>query len=291
MERRRFLSAGSVSALAFATHYTLTSTGPLLDGPTEAVREYYRRASAAETRESFAAEIPDLAHTVSPLLNVAENTPSVFDGALRQELVDVDVVKENIGAKAIRDISDFLAGSVSDQEVAALAETNAVVAVTLESDEVMGGELAKEWLVAPDDGEWRLVWPDGRNSPRAAAREFFRQVKRTEFLGQLDELVDELGYPSSPLLTVADYLPWYFRGIRRRELVGTEVIAENIDIDEIAGKFDPVTNWPSQTQAEGIAEENAVVAVSLRDDQLDIEEFEQEWLMATVSDEWRVAWL
>lgn len=290
MERRTFLSAGSVSALVLASGYTSVFSGSVSDDPTEPVGEYYSRAGAAESREQFATEITNLVHSVSPLPDVAESSPSVFDGALEQELVDVDLVEKNVSADTIRNMSAFLAGSVSDEEVATLAETNAVVAVTLESDRVMGGTLAKEWLVAPEDDEWRLVWFDDRNSPRAAAREFFRKVKQTEFAGQLDEPIGELAHPSSPLLNVVEYTPWYFRGIRRRDLVGTEVVAENIDTGEIVRQFDPVTSWLSQAEVESVAEENAVVAVTLRDDQLNVKEFEQEWLVATADGEWRLVW-
>jgi len=291
MERRTFLSAGGASVLALTAGYTFASSpgDSSADSPTDVVAEYYRRASEADSQEQFTAAVPELAHSVSPLSELAESAPSSLDGALRQNLVETEVIAENIDAATIREISAFFAGSVSDEERAALAETNAVVAVTLESEDVVGGELAKEWLLAPEDGEWRLVWFDERNSPRAAVREFFRQVTRVEFSGQLDEPVDELTHPSSPLVNVAEYTPWYFRGIRRRELVGTEVTAEDIDTGDIASKFDPATNWPAQGPEE-VAEENAVVAVTLRDDRLDVEEFEQEWLVATADDEWRVVW-
>lgn len=290
MERRTFLSAGSVSALALTTGYMITSTDTASNGPTDPVEEYYRRANAADTREQFTAAIPDLAHDASPLPVVAESAPSTFDDALDQELLEADVVERDINADAIREISDFLAGSLSDEELTTLAEANAVVAVTLESDDVIGGELAKEWLVAPENDEWQLVWLGPRNSPRAATRKFFRQVSQTEFAGQLDELIEELVYPSSPLLNVAAYTPWYFRGIQRRELVGTDVVAKDISAGELASEFDPVTNWPSKTNLDAITDENAVVAVSLRDDQIDAEEFEQEWLLATTGGEWRVVW-
>jgi hypothetical protein len=104
------------------------------------------RARAAEDSEAFAEQVPELTHSVSPLSELATDAPMAFDGTLRQELVDVE------------DVSDFFAASVGEEGIARLAGNNAVVAVTLESEEVIGGRVAKEWLVAPEDGEWRVVW-------------------------------------------------------------------------------------------------------------------------------------
>lgn len=260
------------------------------NGPTGVVRAYYRRASAAESAQAFADQIPDLAHSASPLRDIAADVPNVFDGTVRQELIDSSVVDENLSGEEIRDISDFLAASVSDETIESIAEENAIVAVTLDSDEIIGGVLAKEWLVAPEDGAWRLVWVDDRNSPRAAARAFFRQVTVAETLEALDEPVAEWSHSLSPLVNVAEYTPWYFRGLRRQTLEGTRIAAENIDAGEIAAEFAPVTNWASRDEIDTIAEENAVIAVSLRDEQLGIEELEQTWLLAPDNGEWRLVW-
>jgi hypothetical protein len=287
MERRTFLSAGGASVLALAAGYTSVSG---TDGPVAVVNAYYDRANEADTTAEFADAVPDLAHSTSPLPRVARDIPRAFDGALSQELVDTEVVDEDIGADEIRNISDFFAGSVSDDEMATLAEDNAVVAVTLEAADVAGGELAKEWLVAPEDGEWRLVWFDGRNSPRASVRRFFRQVTAVEYAGRLDGPVGEFSHRSSPLENVAEYTPWYFDSVRDRTLVGTEVTAENVDIDRIAGQFAPFTGWASDDEVETVAKENAVVTVSLRDDDLGVERLEQAWLVAPDGGEWRVVW-
>lgn len=134
------------------------------------------------------------------------------------------------------------------------------------------------------------MWVDYRNSPRAAARTFFRQVTVAETLKALDEPVEEWSHSLSPLEDVAKYTPWYFRGLRRRTLEDTSIAAENIDTGEIANEFSPVTNWASRDEVDAIAEENAVVAVSLRDDQLGVEELEQTWLLAPDNGAWRLVW-
>jgi hypothetical protein len=291
MERRTFLSAGGASVLALATESPSIFGDAVPTGSVGIVREYYRRAGAAESVEAFAQQIPDLAHSVSPLLDVATDIPRLFDGALRQQLVEAEVVDENLSDEEILDISEFFAGSVSQTEAETLAETNAVVAVTLEAEEIIGGAFAKEWLVAPEDGEWRLVWFKERESPRAAARELFRQVKLADSLEALDRPIGDLSHSTSPLVNVVEYTPWYLRGLRRQKLVQTSVVAENIDPEEIASEFTAFINWASRNDVEAVAEENAVVALSLRDQELAIENFTQKVLLAPESGEWRVVWL
>lgn len=95
---------------------------------------------------------------MSPLIELAADAQHALDETVRQRLIDAEVIDEDISAGAIRAISDFLTGSVSDEAIERIAEQNAIVAATLDTDTVIGGELATEWLVAPDDGEWRVVW-------------------------------------------------------------------------------------------------------------------------------------
>lgn len=144
MERRTFLTAGSVSVLALAAPPQVSAVDARSNGPTGVIRAYYRRASAAENAQAFADQIPELAHSASPLRDIAADVPSVFDGTVGQELLDSSVVDEDLSSEEIREISDFFAVSVSDETVESIAEENAIVAVTLESDEIIGGPLAKE---------------------------------------------------------------------------------------------------------------------------------------------------
>jgi hypothetical protein len=291
MERRTFLSAGGASVLALAAQSPSGSSDTPPADSVGIVREYYRRASTADSVEAFAGEIPELAHSASPLLDVATDVPSLLDGALRQRLVDIEVVDENLSGGEIRNVSEFFAGAVSQEAVEGIAENNAVVAVTLETEDVIGGVFAKEWLVAPEDGAWRLVWFDERESPRAAAREFFRQVKSAESFAALDQPVGDLSHSTSPLVNVVEYTPWYFRGLRRQELVRTRVVTENIGPGEIASEFTAVTGWASRADIEEVAEENAVVALSLRDERLGIDTLTHKWLLAPEFGEWRIVWL
>ncbi len=290
MERRTFLSAGSVSVLALTAGSPSIAAETGSDGPVAVVGDYYRRARAAEDSETFAQQVPDLTHSVSPLSRLAADTPLAFDSTLRQELVDSRVVAGDIGAERIRAISDFFAAAAGEAGLARLAGDNAVVAVTLEADGIVGGRLAKEWLVAPEDGEWRLVWFDDRNSPRAAVRKLFRQVTAADSIEALDDPVDDLTHSVSPLANVVEHTPRFVAGLRRQELTGTEVVGEDLDAGALADRFGLFANWARQAAIESVAGENAVVAVSLRGDDLDVGEFTQEWLVAPVSGEWRVVW-
>ena len=289
MERRTFLSVGGASVLALTAGSTSIAADSGSDGPAAVVSEYYRRASVAEDSEAFAEQVPALAHSVSPLSALAADAPMAFTSTLRQELVDTEVVERDIDAERIEAISDFFAASVGEEGIARLAGDNAVVAVTLDDETVAGGRVAVEWLVAPEDGEWRLVWVGDRNGPRAAVREFFRQVKSAEG-GRLDESVAELSHSASPLPYVADYAPRFFAGVRRQDLGQTEVVAENVDSAAIAERFGLLVNWTRRAEMDALTGENAVVTVSLRDDLLEVGDFVQEWLVAPDYGEWAVVW-
>ena len=155
MERRSFLSVGGAAVLALAAGRP--STAGDAGDPAAAVEAYYRRASASEDAEAFAEDVIAVAHPASPLSRLAEDVPMAFDAAVRQELSDAAVVDEDLSADRIRSISGFLAASLTEAEVESIAAENAVVSATVVGGD--GGEFEVEWLVATDDGEWRVVWP------------------------------------------------------------------------------------------------------------------------------------
>lgn len=128
------------------------------EGPVAVVREFYRRADAAESAEELADDVGALSHPVSPLSDVAADVPGFFEGARRQEFVGAEVVARNVDAERIRGVSDFFSAWVDDEAIEAIAAENAVVTVTLAGDRDAGGGGNLEWLVATDGGEWRLVW-------------------------------------------------------------------------------------------------------------------------------------
>ncbi|MEZ3165358.1 twin-arginine translocation signal domain-containing protein [Halorubrum sp. RMP-47] len=126
------------------------------EGPVAVVREYYRRAGEAESATAFAEDVAALAHRASPLSEVAADVPGLFDGARRQRLIEAAVVARDVDAERVRSSSDFFSGAADDEAIETIAAENAIVSVTVAGEG--GDEFELEWLVAPDDGEWRLVW-------------------------------------------------------------------------------------------------------------------------------------
>jgi len=293
MERRTFLSAGGASVLALSTVLPTVASATVTGVPADVVSEYYRRATAADSTTEFAAAVPELAHSSSPLSRVAEDVPRVFDGPIDQELIARLVVAEDVETGRIREFSEFFAGSLSDAALETLAANNAIVTAILERKtadrKIIRTSL--EWLVAPEDGEWRLVWFDDRDDLTAAAEGFYGQVNAADGTSMLDDSITEFTHSASPLVNVSNYTPWVIRGLQRQELLGTEVVAQDISRGEIASEFTPVVSWASRNELDAIVENNAVVALRLRDEQAGIDAFTQRWLLAPEYDEWRVVWL
>lgn len=290
MERRAFLTASGVSVLALAAPSALVA-GDDADGPTAIVREYYDRASETDEVLAFAEEVPDLAHSASPLPRLAEDVPRGFDGTLRQTVTRTEVVAEDVDAETVRGFSQFFAAATGDDGIEAVAGDNAVVRVTLDTTTPEIGELAKNWLVAPEDGAWRLVWFDDPSGPAAGARRAFRAIRNADSLSALDDPVTEIAHSVSPLENVTAYAPWYFRGIRRQELVRARVADRNLDVGAIAGEFGGLTGWASRDDLAAVAENNAVVTLTLDDPELDVDGIESRWLLAPEFEKWRLVWL
>jgi hypothetical protein len=285
MERRSFLSAGGATVLALAAGRS--SIADDSGDPAAVVEEYYRRASASEDSEAFADDVRKLAHSASPLLRVAEDVPMAFDSTVRQEFSDAAVVAEDLSADEIRSISGFLAASLTDEEVESIASENAVVSATVVDGE--GGEAEFRWLVATADGEWRLVWPGVPEGPMAVVREYYRRAGEADDAEAFAADVEALAHPASPLGEIAADVPGLFDGARRQRLVEAEVVAEDVDAERVRGVSDFFGGAASDEAIEAIAAENAVVSVTVADD--DGDEFELEWLVATADGEWRLVWL
>lgn len=304
MERRTFLSAGGITALAIAAgsssiaaRSSIVGADDGRTGPVAVVEEYYRRGAAAENTESFADDVGALAHGSSPLPFVAESAedlPGFSFGAEQWELVEAAVAAEDVGAERIRGLSDFFAGSVTDEEVASLAAENALVAVTVAGDGINGGgELALEWLVAPEDGEWRLVWFDERNGPEAVVRRYYRRAAAAEDEAAFARQVAALSHGASPLPLVAESAmetPGSLFAAPRQELVGTEIVATDVEMERILAVSDFLAGALTAEELAAIAEENALVAATVVDDRLESGRFVREWLVATDGDEWRLVW-
>ncbi|EMA70461.1 hypothetical protein [Halorubrum distributum] len=285
MERRSFLSAGGAAVLALAAGRS--STAGDAGSPATAVEAYYRRASASEDAEAFAADVTALAHPFSPLSRIAEDVPMAFDAVIRQELSDPAVVGEDISADEIRSISGFLAASLTDEEIESIAAENAVVSATVIGGD--GGEFERRWLVATDDDEWRLVWPGEPEGPVTVVREYYRRAGAAESAAAFAADVEALAHPASPLGEVAADVPGLFDGAREQELVAAEVVARDVDAERVRAVSDFFGGAADDETVEAVAAENAIVSVTVAAD--DGDEFELEWLVATDDGEWRLVWL
>jgi len=288
MERRTFLSAGSASVLALTAGVPSTAADADPSGPTAPVRAYYQRAAETESARSFANQVPDLAHSASPLRKLAADAPTVFDDVLEQDLVDMVVTRRDVDAGYIEDISGFLAGSLSDAELETLAETNAVVAVTVDSAN-SAGRVRRDWLVAPEDGDWRLVWVDSGNTPQVITRRFIQTIASVDSIEAADDPVGRLSHSVSPLFSLVEYNPWFFGGLRRQELLRTRLGASELDSGELVRRFGLLASWMDKADIDTIAGDNAVVEVTMADDELDTT-VELEWLLAPEGGEWSVVW-
>jgi hypothetical protein len=286
MERRSFLSVGGATVLALAVGRS--STAGDSDGPTGAVEEYYRRASASEDSEAFAEEVAALAHPASPLVRVAEDVPMAFDATVGQELSDAAVVAENLSADDVRSISGFLAASLSDAEVESIAAENAIVSATVVDGE--GDESEFRWLVATDDdGVWRVVWPGAPEGPVAVVREYYRRASEAESAAAFADDVAALAHPASPLGELAADVPGLFDGARRQRLVEAEGVERDVGAGRVRSVSDFFSGAVDDETIETVAAENAIVSVTVAD--ADGEEFAVEWLVATADGEWRLVWL
>ncbi len=288
MRRRALLSAGGATVLAMAAGLGAGVDDESDDGPTAAVETYYRRANAAADADAFAADVEELAYDASPLVDIAEDTPLVFDDPLDQTVRSTEVVAEDVGRERIRGISDFLAASLDDDELAAVAEENALVATTL--DDPSAGEVTIEWLVATRDGEWRVVWPGGGPGPETAVLEYYRRGDAAADAADFAAEVEEIAHSDSPLVDLAEDTPSVFDDPVRQTLRETEVIGRNVDETAIRNVSDFLAASLGEEGLAAVAEENAVVATTVADPSLAGGEVAFEWLVAIEDDEWRVVW-
>ncbi|MEZ3145565.1 hypothetical protein [Halobaculum sp. MBLA0143] len=126
--------------------------------PQSAVREYYRQAATAADGEAFALEVRELAHEVSPLATEDGVPAMALQSETSLRFTDTALADRGLTADEVSSLSGFLDGWLSEDDLAAVADENALVDVTLASDDTGGPTL--QWLVATEDDDWRLVWID-----------------------------------------------------------------------------------------------------------------------------------
>ena len=289
MRRRALLTAAATAATTLAAG--VPGAADDVGDPTAVVESYYQQAARATGEDALADTVEQLAHSASPLPVLAGSTPSALGEARAQTLVDSEVVATNVGTDRIAGTSDFFTEWPGQAAIETIAQHNAVVAVTLEDDRVEGGTVEKEWLVAPENGDWRLVWFDRRDSPQTVVRQYYRSATDVDRPKEFAADVTTLAHSASPLPELVDDVPSAFAGLRQYELETTELVAENVDTDDILNRSDFLAASLTEDEVAAIARENAIVEATLEGTTRESGRDSQEWLVATDEGAWRLVWL
>jgi len=136
------------------------------------VGEFYSRAEMIESEDDiddYIDSIAELVHSVSPVpefyRTLAESEESELTVTV-YESVETAVIAADLGGEAIRD-RFFLARDVPEEDLETVAGENLVVEATLSggtsaldgtSTEDGDEEQTTEWLVAPEEGDWLIVF-------------------------------------------------------------------------------------------------------------------------------------
>lgn len=128
-----------------------------LSTPRAVVRELYRIADRAEDDTAVADEVDELSHSASIMPGSMRRTvvgDSVFSQLRQATLLETEIVARNIDAGGV---TNRLGGRESAPKIQSIAAENAVVTATV-AFEQLEGPVTTEYIVAPEDGEWRIVW-------------------------------------------------------------------------------------------------------------------------------------
>ena len=188
--RRQVLTAGVATALG-ATAGCVgvggdTAEPDLTNTPTGILRQYYHAAARAESQAAFLARATELVHTVSSFDRILETEPQYWTDPHRSTVEQITVVEEDISDERVVERVGFLGPSVLPlygtgraEDLDAIAGRNAVTRATLVShpgdrnenenesgndgengndDEDGATRREREWLLATDDDQWRIVW-------------------------------------------------------------------------------------------------------------------------------------
>ncbi|MEF8814194.1 MAG: hypothetical protein V5A55_10295 [Halovenus sp.] len=147
-----------------------TGTDTPEDEAQAVVEEFYGLAGMVESRDDlddYIDRIADLTHSASPLAEFYRSLAESDEGEIRvtvYESVETTVVDEDLGGEAIEE-AFFLSDEISDEELEGIAGENLVVEAELGGgssafDDTQDGERegTERWLVAPEDGDWLIVF-------------------------------------------------------------------------------------------------------------------------------------
>lgn len=164
MKRRGFLTAaglGAISATAGCLGGLGSSDDPTAD-PETVVAEYYylvdELGGPDDVDDGFLSDLRDISHSASPVPELFEESPEdveIDDTSL--ETVDTEIVDEGVDEERLRD--DLLIEFFIDDDdvIADIAAENRLVEAT-PTVEGEDEDDTQEWLVAPEDGDWLLVF-------------------------------------------------------------------------------------------------------------------------------------
>lgn len=166
IRRRELLAAGVAATLGGAGCVEAGGdASPLTDAPAAVVLRYYHAADRAGDTDEFIRRVADIVHSASTFDRRLETDRSYWTEARTVAVEGVTVVEENLGDEQLVDRVGFLGASVLplygeglSAELNAIAGENAVARATLAPRDGAGEALVREWLLATDDGRWRLVW-------------------------------------------------------------------------------------------------------------------------------------
>lgn len=166
IRRRELLAAGVAATLGGAGCVEAGgNASSLIDTPAAVVLRYYHAADRAGDTDEFIRRVADIVHSDSTFDRRLKTDRSYWTEASTVAVEGVTVVEENLGDEQLVDRVGFLGASVLplygeglSAELDAIAGENAVARATLAPRNGAGEALVREWLLATDDGRWRLVW-------------------------------------------------------------------------------------------------------------------------------------
>jgi hypothetical protein len=167
IQRRELLAAGVAATLGGAGCVEAGGdASPLTNAPAAVLLQYYHAADQADNLDEFVEQVAGIVHSASTFDRRIETDDRHWTEARAAEIKTVAVIEENLGDEQLVDRVGFLGANVLplygeglSAEIDAIAGRNAVVRVTLSAgDAVEEASHVRQWLLATDDGRWRLVW-------------------------------------------------------------------------------------------------------------------------------------
>ena len=163
MNRRKFTLLLATSATAAVAGCGGGGGGSDADtsSPEAVVESYYRAANEVESDTSAEEAIETIRpffYEGSPLFELIR--ASLEEDGVQEtqnlENIETTVTDENLGTETLIDDRGLESSSLSEDEIEAIAEENALVETSVEYEDAQGG--TQEHLTATTDGDWLIVF-------------------------------------------------------------------------------------------------------------------------------------